>query len=414
MTTEHKNFVQALPATPAQKAFILINKLGFAIFNIVFGKNGIVTFDTLSQFNVVESLSLDKPAQMVFDLFHDFNSTKNAIAVILHTIENNGTISDESYKNQSKITPAVEDYPKNATFAQFWAFLTDDQKAEAVRIAKAWLVSEHIAETSFEFFLTNGTNGVTLEDGQYVMGYDAMTGKKAMTRIFQASPGGLVTAIDNGGHFTLPKSFRAEVVSREQMPKEVTEILDEKYDALTEQADEQKTYRLDNAIKAADKAAEIAAKAEAKAEKTKAAEELKKSTDAKKKAEFDRLMALKLTSDDAIAKAAGDLNNAKLAKEQVEKVRAKIKDAKTALKAKADAAKEAAKGKETATATPTAPKATETAKTATKTPPAASTTAKATTATAAPAPTRNRTEAKAATPKAEAPKAKMEVVKTDK
>lgn len=341
MNSEVKNFIKGIEGlTPAQRDFLNKNSMTFAVTNIKQNADGSVEFESVTDFHLVEQVKLTKSEQKVWDLFNDFNSPKNASNVIMNAIENKKSIGAEDYKQQGKITASEKYNFKNVqTFSQFWAMLDDEDKKSAVITAQKWLKDNHIDETSFEFFFVNGTNGVTLKDGDYVMAYDATYGQQLATRVFQASENGLVTCLDNGGYFSLSANCRPTPTSKEALPKEIVEVLDKTFDKLTEETAEHKEYRFEQAMKRAKRIAEETAKAEAKAEKL-----AKKEAETKAKAEaidkaYNELIALKLDSPEAIKTAVEKLNSAGLDKEKIAEVRAKMKKAKDDLKAKAEAQK---------------------------------------------------------------------------
>lgn len=385
MKTQFKKFIVALGLTPELTAFLENNKLSFAICNVVRHKTGAVEFDAVTDYHMVEKTILTKEEQPVWDLFHDFKTIKNGVAVLLHAIETGNAITNETYNQQSKITPKAE-LPKVKSFVQFWATLDQAQKTKAIEVANGWLKYNHIEETSFDFFFINGTKNLNLKEGDYLMGYDATYGQRMATRVLQASPSGFVTCVDDGGHFTLGNPFKAEVVAREQIPSEVADILDATFNELNTEASEQKTAKLEKALDIADRRAKQSGKIfeqlmetklstkglldraketmskysfdeeQAKALNDRFAEAEKAIKDGieavtkaneEKTKEFDRLMSLKLTTPDAIAKAVGDLNQAKLGKERTEQVRGKIKEAKEKLSTKAPENTPAPAGAET-------------------------------------------------------------------
>lgn len=373
MKSEIKKFVTGLGLTPEQIAFVEKNKMSMAILNVVFGKNKSVKFDMVTNFHIFEEVELSRDEQAVFDLFYDFNSTKNGIAVILHSIETGNSITDDTYNQQSKLTPAKE-LPKVVTFPQFWATLSQEEKTNAVKIATDWLTENHIGETSFDFFTINGTGDAEIKESDYLTGYDETNSMKTYSRVLQASPNGFVTCVNNGSYFTLNRSFRPKVVAREVIPAKVLEILDATFDKLSEESLDQMEYRIEKAMDIANRVAKASGKAfdsindakittiglwerymaiytkntftkeesEILLEKlsiahktiTDGIEAVKVANETKQK-EFDRLMALKLTSKDAIAKAVGDANKVKLTKELAEQFKAKVKDATEKLKSEA-------------------------------------------------------------------------------
>lgn len=341
MTTEVKNFIKGIEGlTPAQRDFLNKNCMTFAVTNIKQNADGSVEFESVTDFHLVEQVKLTKSEQKVWDLFNDFNSAKNASNVIMNAIENKKSIGAEDYKQQGKITASEKYNFKNVqTFSQFWALLDDEDKKSAVITAQKWLKDNHIDETSFEFFFVNGTNGVTLNNGDYVLAYDATYGQQLATRVFQASEGGLVTCLDDGGYFTLSANSRPTPTSKEALPKEIVESLDKTFDKLTEDTADHKEYRLEQAIKRTERIAKETAKIEAKKQKEATKEaEAKAKTEAKEKA-YNELIALELNSPEAIKTAVEKLNSAGLDKEKIAEVRAKMKKAKDDLKAKAEAQK---------------------------------------------------------------------------
>lgn len=374
MKSEIKKFVTGLGLSTEMTAFLLANKLSFTITNIVKEKNGTVSFDAVSDYWKVEKTTLTKDEQPVWDLYHDFNSNKNAANVLMNAIETKTRITDESYDSQSKITPSTGAL-KSMTFVEFWGSLTQEQKTEGVVIGKQWLQENHIFKTSFEFFAINDQD-VTFEEGDYLLGYDETYGTRLATRVLQASPNGFITCVDGEGLFSMGHFFRPEKVAKESLNAKVVEIIDNMYDGLNAESSQMKIDRIEKAIDIADRRAKASAKAfdsindakittlglleryntmfdkninyftkeerdilseklvTAKKTITEGIEAVKKASEEKLK-EFDRLMALKLTSKDAIAKAVGDANKVKLTKELAEKFKAKVKDATEKLKAEA-------------------------------------------------------------------------------
>ena len=86
MKTQFKKFIVALGLTPELTAFLENNKLSFAICNVVKHKTGAVEFDAVTDYHMVEKTILTKEEQPVWDLFHDFKTVKNGVAVLLHDL----------------------------------------------------------------------------------------------------------------------------------------------------------------------------------------------------------------------------------------------------------------------------------------------------------------------------------------
>lgn len=379
-----KTFVSTLALTPEMTSFLIENKTDFAVCNVqVDEANGLVTFDTVTNFAKVETLTLNRDEQAVWDMYYDFDSNKNSANVVMHAIENKSELTDDSYDNQGKITP-IAGAMKGHTFGEFWAILTDEQKTIAISIAKAWLAYNHIDLTSFDFFLIN--EGNKFKDGDYVMGYDITHGVRLATRVMQASPQGFVTCVDSEGLFTLGKEYRAEIVAKETLSPRIQKELDSQYEIYNTNAETVRTMHFEKAIDIAERASKQSAKAfesidKAKitttglveryraiftknekyftadekvilTEKINLAEkaieanvaEVRANTEIQNK-EFERLMSLKLSSPDAIAKAVGDANKAKLNKALSVQFKAKVLEANNLIKAKAEAEAEAGEGK---------------------------------------------------------------------
>jgi len=364
MKSAIKKFVTSLGLSTEMTAFLLTNKLSFTVCNVIIEKNGTVSFDAVTDFYKVEKTTLTKDEQPVWDLYHDFNNTKNGANVLMSAIETGNPITDDSYDNQAKLTPSAGAL-KTMTFVQFWATLAQEQKTKAVEIGKNWLQANHIFKTSFEFFAINGKD-VNFNEGEYLLGYDETYGTRLATRVLQSSPGGFVTCVDGEGLFTLGHSFRPELVAKEAVNAKAIAIIDPMFEGLNEESASMKEASIEKAMDIAERRAKASAKAfdsindakittkglleryqalfdkntftkeesEILTEKLATAKkniedgvEAVVKANAEKQKEFDRLMGLKLTSKDAIAKAVGDVNKAKLGKDLTEQVKAKIKEA---------------------------------------------------------------------------------------
>ena len=373
MTKDLKKFIVALGLSNEMTAFLLENKLSFTVANIVIEKNKTVTFDAITDFWKVEKTTLTQDEQPIWDLFHDFNSNKNGVNVLMSAIETGNPVDDSSFENQSKLTPK-DGALKTMTFVQFWATLDQEQKTKAVAIGQQWLLENHIFMTSFEFFAINNQHR-TYKDGDYLLGYDETYGIRLATKVLQASPNGFVTCVDGEGVFTLGHTFRPEEVVKETLNAKVVAIIDPMYDGLNEESAIMKSVAITKAMNIMERREKASAKAfdsihDAKittvgllerytnlynkntftkeeseileeklaiAKKTieEGVAEVVKVTN-EKKAEFDRLMALKLTSKDAIAKAVGDANKAKFNKELQAQFKERVREATDKLKADAE------------------------------------------------------------------------------
>ena len=96
MNKEFKQFINALVIDPIVKAFLLINKMIFTIANIQIDKRtGSVSFDAITNYSLVEKVTLTRTERKVWDLFCEFNNAKNATAVILEAIESGGSITSD-------------------------------------------------------------------------------------------------------------------------------------------------------------------------------------------------------------------------------------------------------------------------------------------------------------------------------
>lgn len=333
MLQETKKFIQAsaknqnLDSETAK--FLLTNKIGQTIMNISKAKKGYVRFLELRNFHQVIENFLTPEQLACFDLFCDFNNAKNAINCILDAIESNTQITYDTFNNQSKIT--AKDWSKFKgiiTYADFYGNLTEEQQKSFESIAHNWLDFFHNGKSTFEFFQINDG---TFKAGDYVIGYDPTYSNQFFTRIFQASPNGFITALDDKGYFTLSSVSAPKVVKSEMIPAEIREKLDETFAKFEEEVE---IYRNDVIAKEIAKAERLEAQ-EAK-EMARQEREAKKAKELEAKNKereevFLHLQKIKLDTPEKIKDMATKLNASNLSKEQMEKMRAKVRKAKEKL-----------------------------------------------------------------------------------
>lgn len=320
------------PQTIAQ--FLKANLLYSCTLNVVTdSKKKMVEFDAITKYINLEHVQLSYADVPLWDLFGDFNSTKNAIACLLYCIEEKSGITPEVMKQQSKLTPKKE-MPKAAGYSEFIATLTPEEKTYLLKIAGEWLNAYCAGDTSLDAFFINGTNGLTLKEGDLIMGYDAVYSQAVATRVFQANPNGFVQCVDNGGTFTLSKAINPRVVKAEEIGVELAEelaaidaqqrmLLGEDRDKVVSQVEKRK------------EAAEKLAQAEkTRAEKVAKDKEAAEKANKAKEAEFNKLNELILDTPEKIEAAVSKLNAAKLPKEAHTAIHNKLKAAKSALTTK--------------------------------------------------------------------------------
>lgn len=363
---ETTKFIKGLGLSVETTNFLLKdNRSDSALINIIKNDDGSVTFDEVNNFYQVKSHTLNEDGQKVYELFAEYRRPKNAIACILKAIESELTIR-QSLEKESNHTPA--DYSDEVKalkdFYDFWAFLTDAQKIEAGKLATEWMLENNIVTTTFDYFFINGTGGLTLENGQIVKFYDPVYGINIHSKIFQASPNGLVSLIDhNKDVYALSAeiSQKLEVISEETAPTEDVTALTEIYKNLLEEAEIRKIDKLEKAVVLYDKAKKLAEIAKAKAEKQKIADkatQLKRVTSAlavrKSTRELEALNSIEMTTAEeveAVVKLVNDKADLLIPAHKRE-ISAKVKEINLALKAKAKADKEAIKNAPEAKAEP--------------------------------------------------------------
>lgn len=301
---ETKKFISGLGQTKEITAFLNANLVDYAIINLTRNADNTITFTSILDFHIVETHTLDTAGQRAFELFGQFRNSKNAIACLLKAIETKKPITDDTFKNQSKITPAKYETAEKAlkTFGTFYAYLTDAQKAELSKISENWMKEAGFKDLMTDFYFINGENGLNLKEKQIIKIYDPVYGQHIYSMVFIASPNGIVTCIDDEAVFSLSaeSAKTIELVDSKKAPAEVSEFFLEKFNQYTEECEERKTDKLEKAIKLDDqrkKALKIANERAEKAEVSKKALEAKNVISAKELKAFEKM---KMTTKEEI------------------------------------------------------------------------------------------------------------------
>lgn len=335
MLTETKKFIaqsaKAQNLTPEMTAFLMQNKIIISIANIKKTKKGI-SFTEIRNFHECKEIELTKAQLPCYDLFNDFDGkTKNAINTILNAIEEDRDLNHTDIKNQGAITAkGYEALKKIKYYNDFYEALTPEQQKTFERIAQNYLNFFHNGLSTFDFFAIQGENN-QLETGDYATGYDTMTSNRFFTRILQATPGGYITGVDNGGYFSLSTFSKPEKIAKEAIPEDILQEIDETYEKFDSDVEIHKNDIIAKEIK---KAARLQAEADKEAARLEKLEKEAKAQAAKaEKAKpiFNKLNKMKLDSKEAITKIVKEINESDLAKDQISTLKEKIALAKTAL-----------------------------------------------------------------------------------
>lgn len=343
-----KKFITDLGFSKEMTTFLLNdNIVDFTILNIEKKKGGIFHFQTITDFHKIENHELDKNGLKALELFQNFRTSKNAIACILKAIETKGAINAETFKNQSKITPATYTDKEKAlkTFGQLWATLTNDQKAIYGDIASEWMVAEGLELTNLEFFHINGDHGKTFEKGQYLRMADSVYGQRLFAVVIQASPKGFISATDGEEIFTLSaeSAKRCEIIASEQLTPEAREFFTATMKELAEESAERKTAKLEAGAKAHERNAKIAEAEQAKAEKIELANKAKEAKSKASAEELNALKSLSMTTKEEVDAVVKKINlSTALLPEHKKDLAETIKNVKATFKKQAETIKEPA------------------------------------------------------------------------
>lgn len=367
---ETKKFIATLGQNAEISKFLQSdNLMEYAVINVNLKEDGSAEFQTVENFYKVEKHDLDQGGQFVLELFAMFRNSKNAIASLLKHIETGKPITEATFKDQAKLTPKEfsDTQKKMRSFSEFWASLTPEQQTEVKILAINHFTSIGLDETGFQFFFLNGSNGQTLEAGQYVRLKDTIFGYSFITRVLQASPGGYVSLIDGNDLLTLSReSARTmQVIQPEKVPAEHKAELDKSYEKAKLAGEESRIDQLQKGAEMAQKAADAQKLADEKQAKAELAKK-------KSEAEKSKLESLTLNSMDEVKKFVETLNkkSANLIPAHKQELAEKVKAAKIAIKAKPAEATEATEpapaGKEATSKKRRAPKAKATTEPATE------------------------------------------------
>ena len=312
------------------------NLMDFAILNVnIDKKTGIANFDSLTNFWKLESHKLDNGGQFAFELFGMFRNPKNAIASLLKHLETKKPITEQTFKDQAKLTPKkfTEEQQKMRLFSTFWASLDAEQQKILGDLATEHFKSIGLDETGFQFFFLNGSNGITLKKGDFVRLKDSLFGYAMIGKVLQASPNGYVSLVDTADIMTLSNeaSKTMQILKEEDVPKETKKIIDEVWNKQIENGETDRISQLETGAKLWNKAQENKLKAEAKAE----AEKKKLEASNKEKAELEKLS---LNTSDEVKAFVNKINSkeSKLIPDHKKELAEKVKVVKETLKTKVE------------------------------------------------------------------------------
>lgn len=310
-----KKFITGLGLSTEITNFLLKGNLtDFSIFNIEKKDAGIVSFMTVTDFHKVEALELTPIEQGIWELFMQFNNAKNATACLLKALEDKKPITDETFNLQTKITPKEykPEHKAVKSYSEFIALMTPEQKTALEQIARDYAIFAGFETTNFDFQFVNGENGLELEAGQHVRFFDPIYGQKVYSKVFQASPKGLVTLLEEGGTFTLSAETAKsiEILADEATPAGVKEYFNELVTDEMTKIEERKTMKLERAEKIADAQA-LKAKADAeKAEKAALKLKADKIAEAKSQKAMEKLQKLPMDTKENCDKLVDKINKA--------------------------------------------------------------------------------------------------------
>ena len=328
---EVKAFINSLEVSDEQKVMLEANMVSHICDNVEIDKRkGKVTFDAISDFVYIETLTLSNKEMWLFEFFHSFLNNKVAAIVIFYCLENKVPLSEQILKDKNRLTPKVMPTACK-TFTDFYNQLSPEGKLEAQALAENWLNSYHDAKPALDFYFMNGSKGVTFVAGNYLKGYDDVNGNSIFAKVLYAAPKGFVLAATEEGFVSVTKAMNPTIITKEQVPTEFLSDIEEVDTEISDLLIDQKNTRVERLKKSFDAAAKkaeaaLAAKAEKEVADKAAAEAV-----AAKEEKFKQLMALELKTPADIEAAVAQLNDAKLNRDKTREVSALIKAAKKAL-----------------------------------------------------------------------------------
>lgn len=258
-----KSFVNGIVGlTPEQKELLMSSKVHLELANIKKLPNGGVEFDVVENFFNTQRVTLKPEQKNIWDVVMDFNSIKNGLNTLKTLQEQGKPLSWEVYKLQNKMTP-TGGAVKNDNLLEFLNSLTEEEYKGIVSICDTWMAKNMKKGNSFDTFFINGTNGVTLEDGQFLQMYDNQLNEVYFGKVLKATTNGFVTMFGTDT-FTLSAHSEPTILIGEQVPAEVKEGIDPAFAEMVEDLETQKIEYLEKYEKIATRQAEAKAKAEAK------------------------------------------------------------------------------------------------------------------------------------------------------
>lgn len=261
-----KSFVNGIVGlTQEQKELLIGSKVHLELANIKRLPEGSVEFDVVENFFSTQKITLKAEQKNIWDVVMDFNSIKNGLNTLKTLQEQGKPLSWEVYKLQNKMTP-TGGAVKNDNLLEFLNSLTEEEYKGIVAICDTWMTKNMKKGNSFDTFFINGTNGVTLEDGQFLQMYDNQLNEVYFGKVLKATKDGFVTMFGTDT-FTLSAHSEPTILIGEQVPAEVKEGIDPAFAELVEDLETQKIEYLEKFEKRATKLVEAAEKAEAKKQK---------------------------------------------------------------------------------------------------------------------------------------------------
>ena len=314
---------------------IIAASIHLHIFNITRTAKGI-SFTLIDNFFRLENVELENEDLKLWDVILGFDSIANGLNAIQYLLEEKKPMSWGIFDKQKSITPKSGEV-RLMSVVDYLNSLDAKQKAYLRGMAGEWAKIAMKQGTSFDAFFVNGTDGLTLKNGDVVQCYDNQVNETYFGIVLGTMPNGFVS-IYSGDIFSL--SSHSSPVLGTEVPKEIKDELIKNYKKLADDFAEDKQIAFEKFEKAFLREEKARATATRKAER-----EAKAAT--KKALEELTTMEIKTPAD--IQKVTKEVNSlfdaddTNAHKRRVDAVKAKVTEA----KAKIEAAKETAKSKAT-------------------------------------------------------------------
>lgn len=357
-------FIQALNLSTTTMNYLQTGNISdIAVINIEAEKDkkGKIigySFTEVTDFYLIENITLKTSELFANEIFRNFKNNKNAVASVLWAIENDKPMDADLFATQHLKSPKREDWKSLKTFGQLWNVLTDEQRKSFAEKAKGWAELEGLDQHEFEaFYISQEGDGLTA--GTFIKILDPINNKPIFGKIIQAMVGGFVTVYNGDNTYTLSQGAMQYVktVEMEGLPKDWKQALTgDAIDWFMADVQDRRDKGLEKGEKLHNLAIATAEKEKAKAEK----EAQKQKANAESDKLTGRLEKIALTDSEKIKKFAESLNAKRtiLTKDDYKKLSEKLKGAKAEQKAilenqkaEAKAQKEAEKAKKQAEAT---------------------------------------------------------------